>query len=186
MKKITAYALVLCLLLNLSFFNTAFAEDDFFQAAEILFAMEFMEKIEDEPALDTVVSRADFAVMVVKMLGAEQKTNKLYFEDVPANHFAKDAISIAFELGIINGVDEKHFDPDAPLSYEQAVKILVATLGYEQAAQQKAAQQKREAQASLASAAQTYPYTQLRSYRHRDSYHRYRTVAYGAVQDSGI
>mgnify|MGYP003300871223 CR=1 FL=1 len=84
----------------------------------------------------TIIS-AKFIKMVVKMLGAEQKTNKLYFEDVPANHFAKDAISTAFELGIINGVDEKHFSPDAPLSYEQAVKIIVTALGYKLKAESK-------------------------------------------------
>ncbi|MBR2884685.1 MAG: S-layer homology domain-containing protein [Clostridia bacterium] len=89
---------------------------------------------------DTNVTRAQMVVMAMRLLrvntvGLSEEFDRFY--DVPPEHEAYNEILMAHKLGIISGVDNERFDPQGTVSYEQAVKILVATLGYEQAAQQK-------------------------------------------------
>lgn len=89
---------------------------------------------------DTNVTRAQMVVMAMRLLrvntvGLSEEFDRFY--DVSPEHEAYNEILMAYELGIISGVDNERFDPQGTVSYEQAVKILVATLGYEQAAQQK-------------------------------------------------
>ena len=78
------------------------------------------------------ISRAEFTKMVVYMLGLDNLTTPITtFNDVAADHWANANIRTAYDLGIINGFDEVTFKPDAPVTYEQALKMLVCTLGYQ-------------------------------------------------------
>ena len=89
---------------------------------------------------ETNVTRAQIVVMAMRLLktntvGLSEEFDSFY--DVPPEHEAYNEILMAHKLGIISGVNNEKFDPQGTVSYEQAVKILVSTLGYEQAAQQK-------------------------------------------------
>ena len=53
------------------------------------------------------------------------------FTDVASNHWAAGYINWAAGLGIVNGMGDGTFAPDAPVTYEQAVKMIVCALGYE-------------------------------------------------------
>jgi len=59
------------------------------------------------------------------------------FEDVLAAHWAGDYIDTAQNIGIINGVSETTFAPESYITYEQAIKMVVAALGYNDEATQK-------------------------------------------------
>ena len=59
------------------------------------------------------------------------------FNDVAAEHWASGYINWAAGAGIVKGKGEGIFDPDAPVKYEEAIKMLVAALGYEPLATRK-------------------------------------------------
>lgn len=87
------------------------------------------------------VTRAQLAVIITKMLKLEdaldESDNEQRFRDVPKNHFAYTSIQLATRLRIINGINDYEFAPEQPVTYEQAVKILVSALGYDILAQNK-------------------------------------------------
>ena len=88
-------------------------------------------------APDKEISRAEFTKMIVYMLGlGELSTPITTFEDVPQTHWANANIRTAYDLQIINGFDDGLFRPDDPVTYEQALKMVVCTLGYHPYAEQ--------------------------------------------------
>lgn len=78
------------------------------------------------------VTRGQMAAFLIRALG---KTNLVPqgnpFDDVPANHFARNSIGVAAEMGLIQGVGNRQFAPEAPVTYEQAATMLIRALGYE-------------------------------------------------------
>ncbi len=84
------------------------------------------------------VTRAEFAKMIVVASNNEflafQDTG---FGDVEADSWALSYIGVAKQLGIINGTAADSFAPQGKVSLEQAVKMTVSALGYEQEASQK-------------------------------------------------
>lgn len=83
------------------------------------------------------ITRAEFCVVMVKFqdqqdyIDADAMTG---FEDLDldANYaWARPYVAKAVELGIINGFEDKTFRAADPVTYEQAVKMIVCALGYE-------------------------------------------------------
>ena len=88
-------------------------------------------------APDKDISRAEFTKMIVYMLGLGNLTTPITtFDDVPQTHWANANIKTAYDLEIINGFDDGLFRPDQPVTYEQALKMVVCTLGYQPYAEQ--------------------------------------------------
>lgn len=86
---------------------------------------------------DNTVTRAEFTKLIVFMLGYQNLVyNSCDFTDVSADHWAKNYIQTAYNLGIIAGYGDGLFKPDEQVTYEQALKMVVCTLGYEQHALQ--------------------------------------------------
>ena len=82
---------------------------------------------------DEVMSRGEFAVVMAKLFGSEESQMVLpnpYFYDVPEDHFAKDSIIYCIHLGLMEGYGDGYFRPDQPITYTEAVKIMVCALGY--------------------------------------------------------
>jgi len=52
------------------------------------------------------------------------------FADVPADHWATGFINVAVDLGIINGYPDGTFAPENSVTYAEAIKMIVAALGY--------------------------------------------------------
>lgn len=84
----------------------------------------------------TNVTRRDFALMVVRMLGVEEEAAKYTtttFTDVAKNDYALGAIAYCAENGIINGDGKGHFMPGSAITREAAAqmtaKALKLTLG---------------------------------------------------------
>ncbi len=90
---------------------------------------------------DQTITRGEFTKLIITFKGiadAASENLESGFEDVDGiGHWAKKYIKLAFDQGIINGYEDGTFRPDAPVRYNEAVKMLVASLGYELVAQQR-------------------------------------------------
>ena len=83
------------------------------------------------------ITRAEFTKMIVTALGrGDMKTEPKEFSDV-SEHWARFNIKTAYDMGIINGFEDATFRPDQQVTYEQALKMVVCTLGYTDFAEQK-------------------------------------------------
>ena len=87
---------------------------------------------------DNSISRAEFCVVMVKFQSQQDYINPdayTGFEDLDLDSnyaWARPYVAKAVELGLINGFEDKTFRAADPVTYEQAVKVLVCALGYEE------------------------------------------------------
>ncbi len=87
---------------------------------------------------DRNVTRAEFTAMLMRILNlggiGSASAEALPFTDVDASDsgisWAIPDINTAYAKGIINGYEDKTFRPNANVSYEEALKMIVCTLGY--------------------------------------------------------
>ncbi len=90
---------------------------------------------------DNTITRAEFCVVMVKFLGAQDNINPdalTGFEDLDtdANYaWARPYVAMAVQRGVINGFEDMTFRAADPVTYEQAIKMLVCSLGYGEQAQ---------------------------------------------------
>ena len=123
--------------------NAAFSDvsndNPYKEAISTLSALKVINGYEDGTfAPDKEISRAEFTKMIVYMLGMGDFSSPITsFGDVPLTHWANANIKTAYDLEIINGFDDGTFRPDQPVTYEQAIKMVVCTLGYIAAAEYK-------------------------------------------------
>ncbi len=85
---------------------------------------------------DNTITRAEFCVVMVKFEGMQDYINPdalTGFEDLDtdANYaWVRPYVAMAVQRGIINGFEDKTFRAAAPVTYEQAIKMIVCSLGY--------------------------------------------------------
>ncbi len=83
------------------------------------------------------ISRAEFCVVMVKFQAQQDSINPdalTGFEDLDTDDnyaWARPYVAKAVDLGIINGFEDKTFRAADPVTYEQAIKMIVCALGYE-------------------------------------------------------
>lgn len=81
------------------------------------------------------ITRAEFCALMIRTLSLEEVmvglNHQSVFSDVDQDHWAYGHISVAYDLGLINGFPDGTFRPDENITGEQAVKIAVNMLGYE-------------------------------------------------------
>ncbi len=73
------------------------------------------------------VSRAEFASLLLKLSQTEpvhHRTNAAQFTDVPANHWAADAIEKATRKGLINGYPDNQFRPTKSITRAEVMAAL--------------------------------------------------------------
>ena len=74
---------------------------------------------------DRDITRAEFSAIVVRALGLMRPgTGRKIFDDVAENEWYYDAISIAYEYGIIAGYGNNRFGPNDKITYEQAMTMI--------------------------------------------------------------
>ena len=78
----------------------------------------------------TVVTRAEFADYAAAAIKASGEKKMTYFSDVPLSHWAVGSINALVEMKIIDRADDGKFNPEEPITYPQACKILAAMTGY--------------------------------------------------------
>lgn len=117
--------------------------DNYFDAIELLSALNIMDGYEDgsfKP--NQKLTRAEFVKIIIMSMdeydikvAEESMGTETIFSDVPGDHWASGYIGVATsitEKGIINGMGDGTFKPEANITYAQAMKILTCMLGYSQ------------------------------------------------------
>jgi hypothetical protein len=142
MKKLLALVLTLAMVLGTFGYAAAVPADvvgtEYEEAATKLGALGVM--IGDDAGFrpNDAITRAEFSVLVVRALGLEAaakfSTSPTKFADVTdAYSWAWGYINVAVEQGVIKGYSETAFGPGDPVTYEQAITMIVRALGYEPA-----------------------------------------------------
>lgn len=87
------------------------------------------------------MTRAEFCVVITKFKGMQNLINLnalTGFDDIDTDEsyaWARPYVKMAADLGIINGFEDGTFRAADPITYEQAVKMIVCSIGYGAAAQ---------------------------------------------------
>lgn len=86
---------------------------------------------------NNTVTRAQMAAIICRMLGETENltTDGTRFTDVPTSYWANGYIVKAAELGIINGYADGNFKPDNTVTYEQAIAMIVRSMGLNEVAE---------------------------------------------------
>lgn len=129
LNRLTSLSLIVMLLLAL--LPTAFAADweSNWSADYVRTALDngwIQADKKGEIPVGETISRADFAVILWRMLGSPQASGEAPFTDVPAN--AKDAIDSLYEMGAIVSINDTTFDPDGTLSRQEAITMIAKIL----------------------------------------------------------
>ena len=144
-KKIIAVLLACMMIIPNAFaadYNDIEKDSDYGSAVSVLSSLDILNGYSDgsfKP--NATITRAEFAAVVVRALGmgdaAEGFKGATQFNDVPADYWASGYINIASSNGIINGYGDGNFGPDDLVLYEDAIKMVVAALGYNPEAETK-------------------------------------------------
>ena len=86
----------------------------------------------DRFAPDGTMTRAMVVTILYRVFG-QPETGECTFSDVPADTWYTDAVAWAAEEGIVNGVGNNRFAPDAAVTREQVATILSRALSVETA-----------------------------------------------------
>lgn len=87
---------------------------------------------------DNAITRAEFAALSVRARNVSSvPAATLAFSDVNPQSWAVGVISSACALGYMRGLGDGSFKPDAPITLEQAAKVLVSITGAEFLAERK-------------------------------------------------
>ena len=139
LKKVIALIAVLALTLStvaLGATYTDVAEDSAYSVAvESLSKLGVVTGYEDGTfGPEKAVTRAEMAALIARIQGYEEsaKANaNTAFTDVPSEYWASGYIAQAANQGIVNGYGDGTFGPDDSVKYEQAVTMIMRTLGYD-------------------------------------------------------
>ena len=141
MKKCRFTAVILSFIIAIISMNAVvFAKTTFDDVVFDLQTLGIMTGDENgDMQLDRPVTRAEFAAITVRLMSMSDaakwnKSNAL-FDDVKSDYWASDAIYFLTNMKIINGIDEKTFNPEGTIDINAACKILVSALGYDVYAQ---------------------------------------------------
>lgn len=137
MKKVLAVLLCMVMCFGsvsaLAYYDYPDVNEEYVKVTDLLYDLEIMEgddKGNFNP--DDTLTRAEAAAIMVRLLGKGDSwlLPSVIFNDVPRSHWAAKHIYCAYENGIISGMGDGTFAPDAPVTYHQVVKMLVCVLGY--------------------------------------------------------
>lgn len=146
LKKLMSVILTVAMLMSLVVSTSAATFTDVddtnaaYEAIEVLSALEILTGREDgsfDP--DANIKRSEFAAVICRTMNAEAAASgsSANFNDVAANHWAAGYIGWAAGSGIVNGKGDGNFDPDANVTYQEAVTMIVRAMGFEPLATKK-------------------------------------------------
>lgn len=79
----------------------------------------------DNFAPEAKITRAALATMIVRALNMKDETAASKFMDIKAGSWYADAVNKAYNAGIISGINESEFAPDANVTREQMAKMIM-------------------------------------------------------------
>ena len=146
-NRITAICLAFVIMLGISISGSALTFTDvtdktqYGDAIESMVTLGLLKGYEDgsfKP--QNTITRAEFAAVMTRAIGMEDmvgtSSSAGLFSDMEG-HWASGYVKIAYDRGIILGMGDGTFAPNAPVTYEQAVKMIVCALGREVLAAEK-------------------------------------------------
>lgn len=80
---------------------------------------------------DEIITRAELAKIIVNAMDYVLMPDENVYNDILKDYWATPWINAGFYNGIIFMDGDKCFHPDEYVTYEQAVKTIIATLGYD-------------------------------------------------------
>lgn len=140
MKRIISIAVAI--ILSLGCVVYAFSDIDannkeLNQAVELMTKFGILNGYEDGTFRpNNEITRAEFSKVIIETIMTDEKVSgdEAKFIDVKENHWAKGYIYLSRKLGIVNGMTIDTFAPENNITYEQAIKMIVAALGYDKQA----------------------------------------------------
>lgn len=138
--KILSLVLVICMMLSVIGYADTYSDvsdtASYYSAVNLLSSLGIIKGYEDGTfGPERNVTRAEFTVMLMRTLGRDGIGSSdpagLPFEDVASVDWAVSDIRTAYDSGIINGMSATEFAPQADVTAEQALKMIVCALGYE-------------------------------------------------------
>ena len=143
MKKVLSIVLslvmVLCMMPVMAFAdstNAAYSDisgEKCEGAVNVLDALGVIDGYEDGTYRpDQVVTRAEMAKLVITALGMDSyaTATKSSYSDMQNAQWAIPVVEYATNLGIVEGMGNGQFSPSSPVTYEQAVTMIVRAIGY--------------------------------------------------------
>lgn len=152
MKRILrTISILLVLTISCSLFSVnAFAQvqQTSLEAAKLLYGLKITDISPKQENMNIVLTRAEFlSILMTIEKGVsysegdaeptEDSVTNQYFTDVTPEHAHIGDVNMAYELGIIKGDGSGEFRPDYPITYMQAVVMILRYLGYEAVAERK-------------------------------------------------
>ena len=143
MNKLIAIFVALAIMLGCLFcpalaLETDTDNEEINKAIKLLAALDVLTDYNDRVfKADTLITRGESAAIIVRILAGNElatATESEGFSDVP-NDWRTGYIALADRLGIMNGYDNNEYGIEEPVTYNQAVKMIVTALGYSYFAQ---------------------------------------------------
>ena len=132
MKKISAIILCICLLTS-SMVAAVFAQDENIpNGAYLLQYLKIMNFADTQNYWLENITRAEFSQAVYNIVKSADKarSGNAYYTDIKGNEPLFEAVGFLAETGILTVSDDRKFNPDSPVTYDEAVKMLVTLAGY--------------------------------------------------------
>lgn len=138
LRKIFTLVISLIFILNMIYVPSSYASDsdiksDGAQAYNFLKSVGVLKDDEEAYADDKVITRAHFLKLILNAqnIFCENKGEaKNIFSDVNSGSEYASYIKTAYELGYINGDGSGCFNPELPITFPAAIKIISSVLGY--------------------------------------------------------
>lgn len=130
---VAVFAMALTTIAGAASFSDVAEDSAYYEAVETLSKLGVIDGYTDgtfKP--EQAVTRAEMAKLIATMQGfgdSAESGSVTKFSDVPASHWASGYIANATGVAI-NGMPDGTFAPDRTVKYEEAVKMIMATLGY--------------------------------------------------------
>lgn len=140
LKKVIALVAVFAMMVStvaFAQFSDVAEDHNYYEAIEMLSNLKILTG-DDQDGDGTMdfrpedkITRAEVAVIISRIQGINNAAQvSTEFVDVPSSHWASGYVAQAAGQGIVNGYGDGNFGPEDNVLYEQAVKMLVETLGY--------------------------------------------------------
>lgn len=124
MKKIISLLLSLILLVSMT--SVVFADNE----SETLSAIGILPAFSGGATSN--VTRAEFAFMTARLVGAKYAPTVTRFADVGESNMYSGYVEHLASIGVVSGHGDGNFDPEGSVTYAQAAKMITNVLGYDE------------------------------------------------------
>ncbi len=76
------------------------------------------------------ITRAEFAKLIAKGFQTPRATGAVVFDDVTVNDWYYDSVMSLYSIDVLNGVDDKNFEPNRPISRQEIATVFLRILEY--------------------------------------------------------